>query len=89
MVVLGSQWELLRLYLRQSPWIFLGYWSVFLLFLLASLYIALLGFRYIQLRYHAEKRAIFRETLGDELLRKALHEAIEKQRNDAARNRRN
>jgi len=89
MAMLGVEWEALRLFLRQSVWFFLGYWSLFFFSLFAALYIALIDIRYIRLQYYAEKRAIFRETLGDELLRNALNEALRKRQTDLLKSRRN
>ena len=48
------------------------YWSIFLLLILISLYMAVLDLRYIRLQYVAEKRDIFGHTLGDQEFRKSL-----------------
>lgn len=89
MAVLGAEWDRLRVFLRQSPAYFLGYWSIVLLFLVSALYIALLDIRYIRLKYFAEKRAIFRETLGDEVLREAIREAVRKRQAELIKSKRN
>jgi len=48
------------------------YWSIFVLALCASLYLAFIDMRYIRLQYALEKQKLFRQSLGDELASTAL-----------------
>ena len=48
------------------------YWGVFLLFLLVTLYLALLDIRYNLLKFKLGERALFEDTIGNEDLRKEL-----------------
>lgn len=50
------------------------YWGVFLLFLLATLYLALLDIRYVWMEYRMGERELFEDTLGSDDLREALAE---------------
>jgi hypothetical protein len=61
-------------------WAMLVYWGFFLLLLLMTLYIALLDIRFISAEYAIMRRELFKETLGDEELRKALLEGERRQR---------
>jgi TRAP-type C4-dicarboxylate transport system permease small subunit len=58
-----------------TPWIFLGYWGLFLILFLVMLYCVLLDLRYIRAEQAVMQREVFRETLGDEEFRRALREA--------------
>jgi len=57
------------------PWLFLGYWGLFLVLFLVMLYCVLLDLRYIRAEHAVMQREVFRETLGDEEFRRALREA--------------
>jgi hypothetical protein len=61
--------------LRQSIILMVLYWTVFLILFAVTLFIVLLDFRYIRLQYMAGERAIYQQTLGDEVLRTALRQA--------------
>lgn len=56
------------------------YWSVFLLFFLVAMYMALLDLRYIRLQYLVGQRDLYQDTVGDEAFRRALKEAQEAER---------
>lgn len=62
---------------RSSKVVFLVYWGVFLVFLIAAIVCALLDLRYIRLQYALSKREIFKQTLGEEAFRKKLLAAEE------------
>ena len=62
----------------RSGWVCLAFWILFLLATLVSLYMAMLDFRFIRIQYHAAKRNLFHETLGDESFRKELKSPSEK-----------
>lgn len=47
-----------------SGWVYLAYWALFALLLLATLYISVLDLRFIRLRYVAQRRELFSHTLG-------------------------
>ena len=61
-----------------SPWLFLGYWGLFLVLFLVMLYCVLIDLRYIRAEHAIMQREVFRETLGDEAFRRALREAQSK-----------
>lgn len=67
--------ETSRLYL-------LLYWSVFFLFFLVALYMALLDIRYIRLQYLLGQRDLFKDAVGDENFRRALKAAQEAEQLD-------
>jgi hypothetical protein len=48
------------------------YWSIFLLLILTTLYMAVIDLRYIRLQYIAGKRDAFGRTLGDTEFRKSI-----------------
>ncbi len=48
------------------------YWSIFLLLILTTLYMAVIDLRYIRLQYIAGKRDAFGRTLGDKEFRKSI-----------------
>jgi hypothetical protein len=79
MAVTGSEWEALRMFLREHPGLFLLYWGVCGLMIALSFYCAFLDLRYIRLRYAAERRTMFLKTLGDEAIRKAVNDACQKE----------
>ncbi|MCC6488374.1 MAG: hypothetical protein IT364_12830 [Candidatus Hydrogenedentes bacterium] len=79
MAVLGVRLEALR----SSPGLFLGYWALFLLLFVFTLYCVLLDIRFIKAEHAIMSREVFRETLGDEEFRKALREAQQKSANSA------
>lgn len=58
-----------------APWLFLGYWGLFLVLFLIVLYCVLLDLRYIRAEHAIWQREVFNETLGDEEFRRALKEA--------------
>lgn len=58
-----------------APWLFLGYWGLFLVLFLIVLYCVLLDLRYIRAEHAIWQREVFNETLGDEEFRRALREA--------------
>ena len=58
-----------------SPILFLGYWGVFLVLFVTTLYCVMLDLRYINAEHSAMKREVLRETLGDEEFRRALRAA--------------
>lgn len=62
--------------LTQWTWPFqLFYWSLFLLLLIAAMYIVIIDLRYIRLQYKLEQREVYQSTLADEEFRKALRAA--------------
>ena len=61
-----------------SPWVFLGYWTLFLLLFLVTLFCVLIDLRYIRAERAIMERNVFMETLGDEEFRRALREAQSK-----------
>jgi hypothetical protein len=61
--------------LRRSPVLFLAYWLVFLVIFLVTVWMAIIDFRYIRMEYALAKKEIFKQTLGEEALRKSLREA--------------
>lgn len=63
-------------------WAMIGYWLTFLLLLLVTFYIVLVDIRFIRAEYAVMKRELFRETLGDETLRRALIEGERRQRSE-------
>lgn len=74
MAVLGVRIEALR----SSPGLFLGYWALFLLLFVFTLYCVLLDLRFIKAEHAIMSREVFRETLGDEEFRSALRAAQKK-----------
>jgi TRAP-type C4-dicarboxylate transport system permease small subunit len=64
-------------------WAMLTYWGLFLLLLLLTFYTALLDIRFIRAEYAVMKRELFKQTLGDEELRKALIEGERRERERA------
>ena len=62
---------------RESPCVYIAYWSVFLAAFVAAIYCAFLDLRYIRVQWAIEERELFRQTLGDESFRKALREGQE------------
>lgn len=60
--------------LRESPAAFIAYWIVFLAAFIGAVYCAILDFHYIRVQMALAERELFRQTLGDEALRKALRE---------------
>lgn len=54
------------------------YWGVFLLSLLATLYMVLLDFRHIRMDYKLRERALFKDTLGNETFRREMLQAQKK-----------
>ena len=58
--------------LSHSALFLAAYWTIFMLLLLASLYLALIDLRYIRLQYLVEKREIYGRTMGDQAFREAL-----------------
>ncbi len=58
-----------------SPWLFLGYWGLFLLLFLVVLFCVLVDLRFIRAERTIMERDVFMETLGDEEFRRALREA--------------
>lgn len=61
-----------------SPWLFLGYWGLFLLLFLVTLYCVLVDLRFIRAERAIMERDVFMETLGNEEFRRALREAQSK-----------
>lgn len=74
MALLGVNWQ----WLRQSLTVFAAYWGVFLFLLVVALFCALLDIRHVRMEYSVGKRELFRQTLGDEGLRKTLRDAQRK-----------
>jgi len=72
----GGRWE----GLRGSSWLFLAYWGLVVVFVIAALYMALLDFRYIRMEYALHKRALYHKTFNDEELRRALKEGAEEEK---------
>ena len=65
----------------RQHWMFLaGYWGLFLLLLLATLYAVVLDIRFIRLKYALGARAIYEETVGDPAFREAMRKALEEER---------
>lgn len=65
----------------KQHWLWIaGYWGVFLLLLLATLYAVVLDLRFIRLQYALGARDIYRETVGDPAFREALRKALEEER---------
>ena len=64
----------------------LGYWGVFLVFLLAAFYVVVLDIRYIRLQYLLAQRDAFHHTIGSEDFRRALYEAERKRNSDSPEN---
>ncbi|MBN2309448.1 MAG: hypothetical protein JXR94_10785 [Candidatus Hydrogenedentes bacterium] len=85
MAVVGARWGALR----ESIWLFFGYWGVFAVLLLSAVYIALLDIRYIHTRFTVDQRDAFKETLGDEDFQKELRGAVAKSRKKKGKNRLN
>ncbi len=50
-----------------SVWVCLAYWLVWLSAILSAVYMAILDFRFIRLRYALETQALFRQNLADDL----------------------
>ena len=55
-----------------AAWVCLAYWLVWLAALLSAVYMAILDFRFIRLRYALESQVLFRQSLGDELSERVL-----------------
>ena len=64
----------------------LVYWGIFLFLLILTLYIAVVDIRIIRAEYAVMKRELFKETLGDEALRKALIEGERRMREQTRQN---
>lgn len=60
---------------RESLRAFAVYWALFAALLVIVLGAVLLDFRHIRRQYAAERREIYKETLGDEAFRRALLDA--------------
>lgn len=56
----------------HSPLAFFGYWGLFVLCLMVSIFIVILDIRYIRLCYVLEQRELLRQTVDDEAFRRAL-----------------
>lgn len=67
--------------LQASLRYFAIYWGVFLLLLLISLYLIVLDFRFIHVQYLIARRDLLRETLEDEVFRKTLINAQQRNLN--------
>jgi len=65
-------------------WQAAAYWLTMLLLVAIALYCALLDIRHINAEYAIQKRELFKATLGDEALRKALREAERKAKEKGA-----
>lgn len=48
------------------------YWSLFLLLIAVSIYVAVFDLRFIRAQYAIEAREVFRRTLGEESVRESL-----------------
>ncbi len=55
--------------------VLVAYWGFFFLFLLVTLYMVLLDFRFIRMEFKMGERALFEDTLGSEDFRKNLRAA--------------
>lgn len=66
--------------LHASLLFFCLYWGAFVLCFVAALYCAVLDWRYIRAEYALARRELFKETLGDQGLRKSLKEGEESAR---------
>ena len=62
----------------QSLFNFAVYWTVCLMLLMVTLYIALIDIKYIRVEQAIAHRELFRETVGDEDFQKKLLEAAAK-----------
>ena len=60
------------LFVRESVWHLLIYWSICLGLLAVAGYTVILDLRYIRLQYALGRRRVFTQTLGDEAFRKTL-----------------
>lgn len=58
-----------------SPMALLAYWVVWLLLLVFSLYVVLVDLRYLRVRFLAEERELFKETMGESAIRQAIIKA--------------
>ncbi len=56
----------------RNPVVFFGYWGLFILLLMVSLFIVALDIRYIRLQYLLGQRELLRQTIEDEAFRRAL-----------------
>ncbi len=64
-------------FVHSSHWLFLGYWGVFAILFLTTIYCVILDLRYIRVQSTLAEREVFRQTLGDEEFRRALRAAQE------------
>ena len=58
-----------------SVWVLVGYWGIFVLLLVAAIYIAVLDFRYTRVQYKVNERDIFRDTFMTPEFRQAIQDA--------------
>lgn len=58
-----------------SPWVMLAYWGIFLVLLLAAIYIAVLDFKYSQMQFKMTERELFKDTFMTPEFRKAIQDA--------------
>ena len=58
-----------------SAWVMLVYWGIFLVLLLAAIYIAVLDFKYSQLKFKMTERELFKDTFMTPEFRQAIEDA--------------
>ncbi len=73
---------------RVSLWLAIAYWGGVFLLLAVAGFTVLLDIRYIRLQYALGRREVFRQTLGDEVFRRALIEGQRAAQDKASRQRR-
>ena len=81
MAVMGPRWHALR----ESLLVMGVYWGIFLVLMIATIYIVLLDLRYIRMQYAILRREIFRQTLGSEEFQKALRKTRERKSSDKSK----
>jgi len=69
-----------------SLWVLTGYWGLFLLFLVAALYIAFLDLRYTRMRYKMTERELFRDTFMTDEFKQAIRDALSEQERERRNN---
>ncbi len=58
-----------------SAWVLLAYWGIFFVLLLAAVYIAVLDFKYSQMRFKITERELFKDTFMTPEFRQAIQDA--------------
>ena len=62
-----------------SVWVLVAYWGLFLLFLMIALYVAVLDFRYTQMRYKMTEKELFRDTFMTPEFKQAIQTALKEE----------